>query len=103
LASLAVGVGSFSRKAVQASVLPWLSSMPHLFALKVGSKPHSLSYVIRTDVPSSQYPDSSHIPQAGKAFDDGTEALGTKVRTVFREDKARPYLFNNAEHFKPKA
>ena len=54
-------------------------------------------------MPSSQHPPSDIIPQAGKSFDDGAKSLGTKVRTVFREDKLRLYFFNNSEHFKPKA
>jgi hypothetical protein len=58
--------------------------------------------VIRTDVPSSQYPDSSHIPHADKFLDDDGQPLGTKLRTVFREHKRRPYFFNNSEHFKNK-
>jgi hypothetical protein len=70
----------------------------------VGSNnPHSFPPVIRTDVPSSQYPDASHIPQAAKSFDHSTEALGTKFLRIFRYDKARPNLFNDSQHFEKQA
>jgi len=58
--------------------------------------------MVRTDVPSSQYPDSSHIPQADKSLDDCGQPFGTKLRTVFREHKRRPHLINNPEHLENK-
>tara|TARA_R100001594_G_scaffold142049_1_gene188618 strand:- start:377 stop:709 length:333 start_codon:yes stop_codon:yes gene_type:complete len=54
-------------------------------------------------MPSSKHPPANVIPQTGKSFDDDTKSSGTKVRTVFREDIPRLYLFNNSEHLKPKA
>jgi hypothetical protein len=72
-------------------------------ALGDGNDPHAFSLVVRTDVPSSQYPDSSHIPHADKSLDDGGQPLGTKLRTVFREHKRRPHLVNNSEHLEYKA
>jgi len=68
-----------------------------------GHKPQSLALVRRTDVPSSQHAPPAAIPQAGKSFDDGAKAKGTQPRTVFREDKARPHLANDAEHLEPKS
>lgn len=65
--------------------------------------PHPVSSMIETRVPSSQHTPSNVIPQPGKSFDDGAEATGTKVRTVFREHKFRFTLFNNSEHLKPQA
>jgi hypothetical protein len=69
----------------------------------VGKKPEAIASMGRTDVTSSQHAPSAVIPQLGKSFEDGAESKGTQVRTVFREDHARSYFSNDAQHLVPKS
>ena len=57
----------------------------------------------RTDVPSSKYPDPSHIPHADKSLDDFGQPLGATFRTVIREHKRTPHFVNNSQHLKDQA
>ena len=105
----ACGVGHMLRRAIVfrdgRGFPPMAVFVPYSFAVGVGSiYPHPVSSMgcrWVTRVPSSQHAPPNVIPQAGKSFDNGAETTGTKERTVFREDKRRPHLFNNAEHLEP--
>jgi hypothetical protein len=77
--------------------------LPYSVAVGVGNNPHSVSLVIRTDVPSSQHSPPHVIPHAVKVLDNGAESTGSQERTVFREDKLRLNLSNDSEILLPKS
>lgn len=69
----------------------------------VGSNdPHPVALVGRTDVPSSKHTPASVKPHAGKSFEHSVEPASPQTRGVFREDKCRLALVNDALHFEPK-
>lgn len=55
------------------------------------------------DVASSEHTPPRRIPHTGKVLEDGDKSASAKVRGVFREDKARPYLANDARVLAPEA
>lgn len=81
--TFAVGVGSNPSLSSHAHSLmcpphfAMLGDNSFPWVVGVGQYPHSIAPMRRTDVPSSQHPPSSVIPQAGKSLDDGAEATGT--------------------------
>ena len=54
-------------------------------------------------MPCSQHSPPSVIPHAVKVLEDDAKATGSQERTVFREDKTRPYLANDSRVLFPKS
>tara|TARA_Y100000004_G_scaffold186908_1_gene239031 strand:- start:2298 stop:2741 length:444 start_codon:yes stop_codon:yes gene_type:complete len=100
-AERSMSVPRFGRSLPTLPPLPPLFD-PYMFAVGVGSiDPHSVASMRCARVPSPQHTPANVIPQAGKTLDDDAKPTGAKVRAVFRENKRRPNLSNNSEHFKP--